>query len=97
MYTKISEDMIHMISMFTKLELSEAQRLEARTNLENMLEQMEILKELDVDNVQPMTHPFLFHNVFGEDVIRNEDKKKAILQNAPEQQKGQFKVPKTME
>ena len=96
MSIKVTDDMIEHISALAKLELSDEQRLAARVVLEKMLEQTEILNELDLDDVEPMTHIFSLQNVFCKDVIRNVNEKVAILQNAPEQKDGQFKVPKTV-
>ena len=53
---KITDDMIRYISTLVKLELSEKQRLEARLDMESMLVQMEVLDDLDIDDVEPMTH-----------------------------------------
>ena len=97
MNKKITTDMIKHLSMVAKLELNEKQQLEAKTDIENMLEQMDILKELDVDHIEPMTHNLLLQNVFREDIIKNDNAKASILQNAPKQQDGQFKVPKIVD
>ena len=55
------------------------------------------MNELDTSNVEPMSHVFPVNNVFREDIVVNGDEREKILQNAPEEKNGSFKVPKTVE
>ena len=56
-----------------------------------------MLKDLDTDGVEPMSHVFPVHNVFREDVVENTDEREKILANAPAAKEGAFKVPRTVE
>lgn len=61
-----------------------------------MMEYMNLLKEVDTKGVEPLTHVFEGGNVFREDVVTGSDKSEEILANAPLQKEGMFVVPKTV-
>ena len=62
-----------------------------------MLDYIDKLNELDTAGVEPMSHVFPVQNVFREDVVTNGDDRDNIIQNAPGQKDGMFKVPRTVE
>ncbi len=93
----ITDETIENVSILAKLELSPAEKEEAKKDMEKMLSYIDQLNELDTSQVEPMSHAFSLHNVFREDVITNEDRKEEILQNAPKQKDGTFMVPKTFD
>ena len=66
-----------------KLELSDAEKEEAKKDMEKMLDYIDTLNELDTDGVEPMSHVFPVHNVFREDVVTNGDGSADTLANAP--------------
>lgn len=96
MKDKISDETIDYIGILAKLELSEEEKKQAKSDMETMLEYFDKLKELDTTNVEPMSHIFPMNNVFREDVITNGDDREQILANAPEEKEGTFVVPKTV-
>lgn len=93
----IDDDMIEYVGILAKLELSQAEREEAKKDMGRLLDYIDTLNELDTDSVEPMSHIFPLHNVFREDVVENGDDSENILKNAPEKKDGAFKVPKTVE
>lgn len=93
----ISDEMIDYVGILAKLELSEAEKEAAKTDMGNMLEYIDKLNELDTTNVEPLSHIFPVTNVFRADVVTNGDERDSILKNAPEQKEGTFKVPRTVE
>lgn len=93
----ISDEMIDYVSILAKLELSEDERKAAKKDMEEMLNYIDILKELDTTGVEPMSHVFPIRNVFREDVIQNSDNSALVLANAPGVKNGMYKVPKTVE
>lgn len=96
MADRITDEMIEYIGILAKLELSGAEREQARSDMEKMLEQIDRLNELDTEGIEPMTHITPAVNVFREDVVENGDGRQDTLANAPRQQKGAFQVPKTV-
>lgn len=61
-----------------------------------MMEYMNLLKEVDTKGVEPLTHIFEGDNVFREDMVTGSDRSEEILANAPFQKEGMFVVPKTV-
>ena len=93
----ISDETIEYVGILAKLELSEEEKEQAKKDMGNMLDYIDKLNELDTYNVEPMSHVFPVNNVFREDIVVNGDEREKILQNAPEEKNGSFKVPKTVE
>ena len=95
MAEKITDETIEYVSILAKLELSDEEREQAKTDMSRMLEYIDKLGELNTEDVEPMSHVFPVENVFREDVITNSDIREQLLSNAPEQKDGMFMVPKT--
>lgn len=93
----ISDETIEYVGILAKLELSDAEKEKAKSDMGRMLDYIDKLGELDTDGVEPMTHVFPVQNVFREDVVINKDTREALLANAPEQKDGMFMVPRTFE
>ena len=96
MANKISDETIEYVGILAKLELSEEEKLAARSDMERMLDYIDTLNELDTEGIEPMSHVFPVNNVFREDVVTNGDGSEATLKNAPLQKDQCFKVPKTI-
>ena len=93
MANKISDETIEYVGILAKLELSEEEKLAARSDMERMLDYIDTL---DTEGIEPMSHVFPVNNVFREDVVTNGDGSKDTLKNAPLQKEQCFKVPKTI-
>ena len=92
----ISDETIEYVGILAKLELSEEEKLAARSDMERMLDYIDTLNELDTEGIEPMSHVFPVNNVFREDVVTNGDGSADTLANAPVKKDGGFKVPKTI-
>ena len=93
----INDETIEYVGILAKLELSDAERKQAKSDMGRMLDYIDKLGELDTTGVEPMSHVFPVQNVFREDVVTNGDTREQLLMNAPEQKDGMFMVPKTFE
>ena len=89
----ISDETIEYVGILAKLELSPEEKEQAKKDMGNMLDYIDMLNELDTEGVEPMSHVFPVHNVFREDVVVNGDEH----ENAPAKKDNAFKVPKTVE
>ena len=96
MANQITDETIEYVGILAKLELSDAEKKEAKKDMEKMLDYIDTLNELDTDGVEPMSHVFPVHNVFREDVVTNGDGSADTLANAPLAKDQSFKVPKTI-
>ncbi|MCI6867941.1 MAG: Asp-tRNA(Asn)/Glu-tRNA(Gln) amidotransferase subunit GatC [Lachnospiraceae bacterium] len=93
----ISDETIEYVKILAKLELSEEEKEQAKTDIGRMLDYIDKLNELDTSGVEPLSHVFQVSNVFREDVVTNQDERERILKNAPARKDDSFKVPKTVE
>lgn len=93
----ILDETMEYVGILAKLELSETEKEKAKKDMGKMLDYIDKLNELDTRDVEPMSNVFSVNNVFREDVIVNENDRENMLANAPEQRKGLFVVPKTVE
>ena len=93
----ISDETIEYVKILAKLELSEEEKEQAKTDIGRMLDYIDKLNELDTAGVEPRSHVFQVSNVFREDVVTNQDERERILKNAPARKDDSFKVPKTVE
>ena len=93
----ISDETIKYVGILAKLELSQEEKESAGKDMGRMLDYIDKLNELDTSDVEPMTHIFSMNNVFQEDVVTNGDDRSRMLENAPQQKDGAFKVPRTVE
>ena len=93
----ISDETIEYVGILAKLELSEEEKEQAKTDMGRMLDYIDKLGELDTSDVEPMSHVFPVQNVFREDVVTNGDEREQLLSNAPQEKDGMFVVPKTFD
>ena len=100
----VSDEMIEYVGILAKLELSGAEKEEAKKDMERMLAYIDKLNELDTEGVEPMTHIFPLTNVFREDIPGEESlphpgySKNFNCRTVQKKKKnGAFKVPKTVE
>ncbi|MDE7130907.1 MAG: Asp-tRNA(Asn)/Glu-tRNA(Gln) amidotransferase subunit GatC [Lachnospiraceae bacterium] len=93
----ISDETIEYVGILAKLELSDEEKEQAKSDMGRMLDYIDKLGELDTTGVEPMSHVFPVQNVFREDVVTNGDTREELLANAPEQKDGMFMVPRTFE
>ncbi|MBA3376212.1 MAG: Asp-tRNA(Asn)/Glu-tRNA(Gln) amidotransferase subunit GatC [Gaiellaceae bacterium] len=63
------------------------------TELDKILDAVGIVAELDLSDVQPTSHPLDLVNVWDEDVPRDSLSVGDALANAPDAERGLFKVP----
>ena len=92
MANQITDETIEYVGILAKLELSDAEKEEAKKRYGKNAG----LHELDTDGVEPMSHVFPVNNVFREDVVTNGDGSADTLANAPLAKDQSFKVPKTI-
>lgn len=93
----IDDATIEYVGILAKLELSDKEREQAKSDMGRMLDYIDKLGELDTTGVEPMSHVFPVQNVFREDVVTNGDLREQMLANAPEEKDGMFVVPRTFE
>ena len=77
--------------------ISEAEVEKFCLQLSDILENFEILKEVDTENVTPATNTIPLQNVFRNDEVAESYPQADILANAPRKQESCFKVRAILE
>ena len=93
----ISDETIEYVGILAKLELSEMEKKQAKSDMGRMLDYIDKLGELDTTGVEPMSHVFPVQNVFREDVVTNGNQREQMLSNAIQEKDGMFMAPRTFE
>ncbi len=86
------EDVIH-VAHLARLEIPEDEIDRVREELGAILEAVGKVSELDLDDVEPTSHPLDVVNVFGDDEPRPSLPREEALKNAPDPEGGAFRVP----
>jgi len=94
---EIGKDLMDYLEELSRLQLTEEEKEKTKKDLASILSYMDTLNELDTGASEPVSHAISLVNIFRVDEVKNQDKRKEILSNAPEQKDGFFVVPKTVE
>jgi aspartyl-tRNA(Asn)/glutamyl-tRNA(Gln) amidotransferase subunit C len=88
---------IRKLAHLSRLEFNEEKEQEVLKDLNKILNWVDQLRELDTENVEPLTHMSAEMNVMREDVAANTVTHEQALLNAPKKDSNYFRVPKVME
>lgn len=94
---KVSMETVEHIANLARLKLTQGEKERLTVDMEQIISYVDKLKEIDTSNVRQTDHIIDLKNVFREDKIESSYPRDKILMNAPEKEKGCFKVPKIME
>ena len=89
----ISRDDVQAIARLARLRLTDAEIESIRVDLTAILQHMDVLRELDTDGVEPMTHVLPDHRAARKDAIVPSLAVDVALAQAPERAAGHFAVP----
>jgi aspartyl-tRNA(Asn)/glutamyl-tRNA(Gln) amidotransferase subunit C len=88
----INKDQIEHLANLARLGINEEEKEKFAEQLSSILDYFEQLKELNTDNVEPMSHVFDLHDITREDKVIDCKVKSKVLAEAPELEKKQVKV-----
>ena len=88
---------IRKLAHLARLEFSEEKEQEMLGDLNKILNWVDKLRELDTENIEPLTHMTAEVNVMREDVAKNTITHEEALLNAPKKDSDYFRVPKVLE
>lgn len=88
---------VEHIARLARLELSEAEKARYREQLSAILDYVAQLQQLDTSSIPPTASVFSGDSHLRPDVPRPGLPREVLLQNAPEQEQGQFKIPPVFE
>jgi aspartyl-tRNA(Asn)/glutamyl-tRNA(Gln) amidotransferase subunit C len=94
---KISRPEVEHVALLARLKFGEAEKERFTTQLNSILEYMDKLKELDTSQVEPTFHAVNRKNVFRGDRVLPSCPQDLTLSNAPDGERGFFRVPKIID
>jgi aspartyl-tRNA(Asn)/glutamyl-tRNA(Gln) amidotransferase subunit C len=94
---KIGVKDVEYVARLARLTLTDEERDEFAVQLNEILTYMDTLNELDTKEVKPTSHVIPVRNVFRPDEVRESLPREPSLGNAPEAEKGFYKVPRIIE
>jgi aspartyl-tRNA(Asn)/glutamyl-tRNA(Gln) amidotransferase subunit C len=93
---KIDNNLILKLENLSRLKLSEEERVSMISNLTDMLQLVEKLKELPTDEVEPLIYVNNEVNVWRNDESETLISAELAVKNAPEAQENFFSVPRVI-
>ena len=92
----VSKEEILHIAKLSDLKIQENEIDEYAKNLEDILNFAQIINSVDTENVKESIGTLNNVNVFRKDEIKEFGDRDILLQNAPEQEDGMFRIPKVI-
>ena len=89
----IDRDQVLHVARLARLRLTDEELERMPGELTKILEHVEKMDELDLEGVEPTSHPLDLVNVWGEDEPRPSLPREDALANAPDPADGAFRVP----
>ena len=94
---KLSLAEVEHIAELARLRLSEDEKARYREQLSEILDYAARLQAVDTSGISPTSSVLPARNVLREDEPRTGLSLEEVLRNAPETEKGQFRVPPVLE
>lgn len=85
------------IARLARIDLTEEEATRMALGLDKVLDYMSLLKQYDVEGVEPMAHPLPHSDVLRADEVRPSLSQDAAMSNAPQQENDQIVVPKVVD
>ena len=91
--TKFTAEDVKYFANFARIAFTDQEAEEYSTIISDLVEFADVLKEVDTDNVEPMTHPLQLFNVLREDIPQDILDREEMLASVKEHEDGMIKVP----
>ena len=93
---KIGPEQVRHVAHLARLELSDEELVRFTEQLGSVLDYAAQLAELDVDDLEPMSHPLPLANVLRDDEVQEMLDRSEVLAAAPAAEDGRFRVPRVL-
>ena len=90
---RISRDDVAAVAKLARLRLSDAELDRATSQLGDILDHAADMASLDLEGVEPTSHPYPLSNVLRDDVALPSLDRDEVLAAAPAAEAGMFRVP----
>jgi len=94
---RIDKKTVENIAKLARLALTEEEKKSFAGQLDKILAYIDKLNELDTSKIEPTFHAVPLKNVFRDDEVKPSLKQEEALANAPQKDRGYFKVPRIIE
>lgn len=94
---EISADTVRQVAKLARLALTEEEVQQLAPQLSDILGYAEQLQEIHMDNIAPTSHSFPLVNVLRKDEVHPGLKRDIALENAPDSDGEQVRVPAVLE
>ena len=93
---QVSREEILRIAQLANLKIDDEEIEKYILNLQDILNYANIVNKVDVSGLNETIGANDNYNVFRKDEIKEFKNRDVLLQNAPEQERGMFKIPKVL-
>ena len=93
---EVSKEEILHIAKLANLNIKDEEIDKYAKNLEDILNFVKVLNNVDTQNIEESIGTTNSFNVFRKDEIKEFGNRDILLQNAPEQEEGMFRIPKVI-
>lgn len=93
---KVDDKLVKHLANLSRLELSEADQIQMKSDFEKILGFVARLDKIDTSGVDPLVYMSKERNVLREDKVGNQVSQKAALKNAPAKDSDYIRVPKVI-
>jgi len=93
----ISKEEINHIAKLSKIKLNEKEIEDFSKEFTETLEYLEIIKEVDLEGVEPTYFINTNKNPLREDIVEESLPLEEVIKNAPDEKYGYFKLPNVMD
>ena len=93
---KITKDEVLYVADLARLNLDDAAIEKFAEQIGDILDYVDKLNEVDTAGVKPTSHAITLTNAFREDEHQEHLEREQVLANAPQQEGGNFVVPKVV-
>lgn len=93
----IDKDTVKYIANLAKLNIEEQNIVKFTDEFNKIIDYINKLSEVNTDNVAPTSHVLEMFNVLREDFVVPSLDENEVFKNAPDTEKGHFKVPRIVE
>lgn len=94
---KITKEEVAHVAYLARLRFSDEEKEKFTTQLNKILDYMDQLRTLDTSQIEPTFHVIAQTNVFRDDHVLPSLSRDLFLSNAPDHDRGFFRVPKIID
>lgn len=93
----ITKETVEYVAHLARIELTSQESEVLSSQLKDILDFIDKLKEVNLENIKPTSHILPINNVFRSDIAKNSLLPQKVLENAPLKEGNFFAVPKVIE